>query len=147
MPRSLDRDLLNGAAGIEGYVADAAAEQIMNWLTKERGEDVAQVLCPVLRDVCQTVAVIHNLWVDEEYRGHGYGSDLLDKAMEYAGADAILLVCDISATQNIGFFLREFYEGRDFEVVHDTGSWPLMVWPPSVAEALRTALVTLSATV
>lgn len=136
--RSLNADA--DAGSIEGYAVRSSAEQIPNWLSEHTLQEETGILCEAIKSLCGEVAILKSLRVDEDSRGQGVGGSLLDEAINESYADVILLVADTFEIQAEGFDLRSWYEGRDFEVVVETGAGPLMAWPPDMAQALRSAL-------
>jgi ribosomal protein S18 acetylase RimI-like enzyme len=68
--------------------------------------------------------------VDDDSRGQGYGSDLMDQFFSEVGeqaVEAIILFADLSESQEDGFDLVRFYEGYDFEVVKKYPDGVLMI--------------------
>jgi len=103
----------------EGYVTDTNSEQFINWFNN-RHKIYDQTMIDKFKDKYKSVAFLNNMNVDEDSRGNGYGSEILedfisDASMHYP--DAIILIADTEESQNDGFDLVKFYEGYDFEIV------------------------------
>ena len=112
-------------SSISGYVVSTSAEQIPNWLDKY---NYNQKWANYMRQY-DKIAFLNNLWVDEDARGEGIGSDLLDSFIDEAsnkGAQAIFLSSDSGEIQIDSFNLVKWYETWDFEVLDNTSSDPLM---------------------
>ena len=74
------------------------------------------------------MALIRNMYVDDDYRGQGIGNDLVSNAIDDAannGADAIILVSDTD--EDNPFDLTKWYEGFGFEIVGTAGNNPVMI--------------------
>lgn len=123
----------NQGGTIEGYEVEASAEQLPNWLANEI--DNWQELTDKIRSQTDTIAIAKNMYVDEEMRGQGHGSELFDTFMGSTEAPIILLA-DTLDTQQSGFDLVSFYEERGFVSIQDTSSGPLMVYPEEFAAKL-----------
>lgn len=108
---------------LEGYVVDTDQPQLENYLTSQ-GASID--LVKALQSRYSRVGLIRNMWVDEEMRGGGIGSDMLEKAIGDAfafGADAILLVADMAEDNSqLGKPLDKWYEGWGFKTSGITGS-------------------------
>lgn len=63
---------------------------------------------------------IEYLWVDEKYRGKGFGSKLLNEAEKIA----INLGCDKAQLSTFEFQGRSFYEKRGYKVVGKLEDYP-----------------------
>lgn len=130
------------AGSIEGYVVDETAEQIPNWLSLWlEDEAIAKVIADFLRSAPRRVAVIKSFWVEPALRGQGHGASLFNMFMDDAKADAVLLVCDLGDTQQKGFDLSEFYKRREFLVVVDDYSYPMMAYPGDLADEIKGTIV------
>ena len=79
-----------------------------------------------IRSKFPLIAFLNNLNVNEDSRGEGNGSYLLDSFIEEAiVADAILLIADTGETNE--FDLAQWYESRGFHTLVQTASGPLML--------------------
>lgn len=117
----------------EGYVVDKNEENWKNFLKKEVSESkVTDFLISKIENSNTTiVAILRNINVEEDYRGKGYGDELMSLFIEAAGndsADVFLLVADKMESQNEGFDLRNWYENYGYEQVFDEEDVTLMVW-------------------
>lgn len=125
-----DDDLIGS---FEGYVVDKNEENWRNFLKKEVSESrVVDFLINKIENSKTTkVAVLRNINIEDEYRGNGYGDELMGVFINDAGnngADVFLLVADKLESQNEGFDLRNWYEGYGYEQVFDEEDTTLMVW-------------------
>ena len=102
--------------------------RLMNWAEKER---LSSETKQKLSELPLPVAILKNVWVDEESRGQGVGSELMSKFFDEAEeASSFVLIADSEQTQNQGFNLSKWYEGYGFEVVGESGAGPVMVYIP-----------------
>lgn len=117
----------------EGYCIDTSKENLKNWLEKEIGDD-GKVYKAIAKEV-GTVFILKNINVDEEFQGQGYGSQILEDAMDEAQDEyeAIILLCDIGESQKEGFVLEKFYSNHDFKTIGYFNDYPLMVSPEEIA--------------
>lgn len=74
----------------------------------------------------KTVGIIKSLHVDENHRGNGYGTNLLENMLYFLeGVDIIFLICD--NLEHNDFSLQSWYEDYGFHVVLDKFNCPLMI--------------------
>jgi 5'(3')-deoxyribonucleotidase len=113
---------------LEGYVVDTTQEQIPNYLSSQ---GASPNLINSIINTYKRVGLIRNMWVDEEARGQGTGSGLLEAAIDQAfayGAEAIILVADMSEDNNaLGKSLDKWYEGWGFKKIGMAGNDPVMI--------------------
>lgn len=110
---------------LEGYVVDTDQEQLENYLTSQ-GAD--QNLIDKLRNQFQRIAILRNLYVDEQNRNLGIGTELLNNAIQdslYNNAQAALLVSDSAENNEID--LVKWYNELGFNTVGFAGNDPVMV--------------------
>lgn len=110
---------------LEGYVVDTDQPQLENYLTSQ---GAAPELIAALRSRYNRIAIIRNMWVDEELRGGGIGTDLVGQAIGDAfssGAEAIVLVADMAESNVMP--LDKWYESFGFNTVGVAGGDPVMV--------------------
>jgi ribosomal protein S18 acetylase RimI-like enzyme len=110
---------------LEGYVMPTEKPNINNYL---QSQGATPELINNITNRYKTLALIRNMYVDDDDRGQGIGNDLVSNAIDDAvnnGADAILLVSDIDE-DNL-FDLTKWYEGFGFEVVGTAGNNPVMI--------------------
>jgi ribosomal protein S18 acetylase RimI-like enzyme len=110
---------------LEGYVMSTDKPNINNYL---QSQGATPELIKNITNRYKTLALIRNMYVDDEYRGQGIGNDLVSNAIDDAannGADAVILVSDTD--ENNPFDLTKWYEGFGFEIVGTAGTNPVMI--------------------
>ena len=110
---------------LEGYVMSTGKPNINNYL---QSQGATPELINNITNRYKTLALIRNMYVDDDYRGQGIGNDLVSNAIDDAannGADAIILVSDTD--EDNPFDLTKWYEGFGFEIVGTAGTNPVMV--------------------
>jgi ribosomal protein S18 acetylase RimI-like enzyme len=110
---------------LEGYVMSTDKPNINNYL---QSQGATPELINNITKRYKTLALIRNMYVDDDYRGQGIGNDLVSNAIDDAvnnGADAIILVSDTD--EDNPFDLTKWYEGFGFEVVGTAGNNPVMI--------------------
>ena len=118
-------DLSLDEGSLFGYVVDTRECNLKNWL-----EDIEQVdQLDTIRSSYDRVAIIKNIWVDEDARGQGIGTSLLDDALyeaELNGAQAVLLEADTSEDNR--FNLVSWYKDFEFDIISKQDeTYPLML--------------------
>lgn len=112
-----------------GYVVKTEEEQVENWFIRHKIDGTA------FKKAFEgkTLAFLNNMYVEEDERGNGVGTDLLSQFIDTAslsGADAIVLICDDDESQAEGFNLRDWYEDWEFEVsdlIEGNNASPVMI--------------------
>lgn len=125
----------NGSAF--GYVVSTSESNILNYLSQHT--DLAKQINNILAKRFDRVALLRNMYVDEDARGCGEGSDLVMQFMSEAelhGAQMIMLVSDAEEEQLEGFDLVTFYEGFDFYPSITTSSGMLMFSDEELADVV-----------
>jgi ribosomal protein S18 acetylase RimI-like enzyme len=110
---------------LEGYVMSTDKPNINNYL---QSQGATPELINNITKRYKTLALIRNMYVDDDYRGQGIGNDLVSNAIDDAannGADAIILVSDTD--EDNPFDLTKWYEGFGFEIVGTAGNNPVMI--------------------
>lgn len=120
----LDEEVENGT--IEGYVTNTRSDvQLQNYLEEQRRDGAVSAI----QTAYEKVAILTNMYVEEEGRGNGIGSGLLENFIDNAtvkGAEAIVLVADTVETNM--FDLVEWYETYDFKLLYgERDKCPVMV--------------------
>lgn len=104
----------------EGYITNVSEENFWNYVEDNLQFDEIEKLKKWVKNKKITeLAVLKNLWVDEEDRGKGIGNDLLDEFLNTHCGDNIpvFLVCDTFQDQEKGFDLEEWYKKWEFETL------------------------------
>ena len=110
---------------LEGYVMSTDKPNIGNYL---QSQGATPELINNITKRYKTLALIRNMYVDDDYRGQGIGNELVSNAIDAAAnndADAIILVSDTD--EDNPFDLTEWYEGFGFEVIGTAGNNPVMI--------------------
>lgn len=120
----LDKEIEEG--NIYGYVTDAREDvQLENYM---EDQDVLEAV-PIIQEKFHYVAILKNMYINEEHRGERIGSRLLDEFIGNATikkAEAIVLVADTAEDNE--FDLVKWYEGYGFEIIYgERDSFPVMV--------------------
>lgn len=110
---------------IEGYITKPKQEeQLENYLKKHGYDEYVSFI----KEKYENLAILTNLYIEENHRGNGFGSFLVHDFIYKAkrnGADAILLVADTGESND--FDLVEWYENYGFEIVAgEIDHYPLM---------------------
>lgn len=121
---NLDNEIENG--NIYGYVTNTKSDvQLKNYMEKQHVPEAV----PIIQGKFDTIAILTNMYVNEEERGNGIGTFLLLNFIENAvnkHAEAIVLVADTADTNQ--FNLVSWYEDYGFEIYYgDKNSFPVMV--------------------
>lgn len=123
-----------------GYVVDAQAPHILNYLAEHTGEELLSQLRQAFLDHKGHVALMRELQVEEKWRGKGIGNSLVAQFVKISkqhGATGFVLVADIGCEQAPGFDLVRWYEklGVKEAVVMESG-YPVMAYPPEFAQKI-----------
>ena len=129
--RSINQDDEGG--NLEGYVVDTDQPQLFNYL---ESQGAASELAKKIAKKFKRIGIIRNMYVDEEYRNQGVGTDLVNGAIDDAflsGAQAILLVSDEGERNE--FDLTRWYQDFGFKKIGVAGSDPVMLMTNQLTEA------------
>ena len=121
-------DQSNEGGSLEGYVVSTDQPQLINYF---HAQGAPTQLAEKLMSKFSVIGVIRNLYIDDEMRGQGYGSDLLDNAIDAAfnnGAEAIVLIADTSESNQID--LVKWYQNYGFEIIGNASGDPIMILTP-----------------
>lgn len=131
MYKKIDEEIDFGS--IEGYSVSYNDENYKIFLDENLNDKVylSKIIDFIKLNKFENIKIIKNLNVEDEYRGQGIGSDLLNS--ETNSADIVLLISDKYESQIKGFLLDKFYEAAGFHKLTETGSGALMCYPASVA--------------
>lgn len=123
----VSREFADFSAGIEGLMCEPEEQyRIGNYLAEQDYEEEWEKQSRNF----ERVAVLKNVWVEEDKKGKGRGNELvqwfLDEAME-RDMEAVFLVADV--TERNEFDLVTWYQSFGFtEVARIYGGCPLMRW-------------------
>jgi len=122
-PVSISQTVDGGS--LEGYVVDSDQPQLNNYLSSQ---GASTDVISSIQQRFKRIAIIRNMYVDEDRRGQGIGNDLVGNAIDSAdraGARAIVLVSDTQEDNAMN--LTQWYEGFGFEQIGTAGGDPVMV--------------------
>lgn len=71
-----------------------------------------------------SISILMNMFVEEDYRGNGVGNQLIDNFFDY-NKSPILLLCDISESE----WLESWYNRIGFGTVENIHGLPIMLKP------------------
>jgi len=118
-------DQSNSGGDLEAYVVNTSAPNMSNYL---ESQGVDQSIIQNLIKSYNTVGIIKNMHVDDEKRGRGYGSDLMNKAIDSAydnKAEAVILISDTAESNE--FDLTGWYKNYGFEVIGNASGGDLLM--------------------
>ena len=111
-----------GDFGLDGYRSDDLS-QLNNYLLKFNVTG-NELKLPKF----EKFAILTNMWVDEDVRGEGLGTEMLDNFLhDVKDVDIIFLIADAQETQKKGFNLEKWYASKKFKKIKDTSAGALMV--------------------
>lgn len=127
-------------ATLSGYSVSFKEENYKNFLIENISEkSLVDKIIKFMEDKgFNEIVIIKNLNVEEEFRGQGIGKALLEEALSFA--DIAMLISDKYEIQDEGFILDNFYKNSDFEIITETGSGNLMVYPSDIAIELKESI-------
>ena len=74
------------------------------------------------------IAFLKNMYVEEDFRGQGYGNNLLSWFIEEARAEgASIIILESDEYESNAFGLTAWYEGYGFEVMDTEDDLPIMI--------------------
>ncbi len=115
----------NEGGSLEGYVVDTDKPQLKNYL---ESQGAPEQLINNIASKFNRISIIKNMYIDDEYRGQGLGSNLLNNAIDSSydkGAEAILLIADVHESNE--FSLVDWYRNYGFEIIGDANGDPIML--------------------
>lgn len=111
---------------VEGYTVQSEAEQLANWV---RTIGCSEMCVSDVKKKFKKIAILKSMFVEEEERNQGIGSELLEGFVNEAtfnGSEAILLEADTGEENEIN--LIKWYESFGFKIIdRKTGNYPLMM--------------------
>ena len=100
-------------------------QRVLNWGEKERLDDEA---IKAISSLSAPIAILKNMYVDEELRGQGLGSDLIQRFLEEVYDTPVVLISEKGETNT--FDLAKWYEGYGFETIGSSGGAPVLLRLP-----------------
>lgn len=102
--------------GFEGYmlaytINPSKENNLSNFL---RDEGIPEAFINQIERINDEILVIKNIYVDEEYRGNGYGNEILEELLSHSLSGKVILIADMDETQQEGFNLIAFYNSYGF---------------------------------
>jgi GNAT superfamily N-acetyltransferase len=120
---SISQDVDGGS--LEGYVVDTNMPNLSNYLSSQGADPT---LAEKISQQFGRIGVIRNMYVDDDRRGEGIGSELMSNAIDSAydnDAEAIILVADTGESNE--FDLVNWYNNYGFEKIGDASGDPIML--------------------
>ena len=113
----------------EGYIVDTRAPELAQWISSQlrTRKVLATDLLATIQTIYTKIAILENLYVDDQHRNERYGTTLFHQFAQNVYEDqaqAILLVAD-NGNQN-NFTLFDWYQKLGFKTLAPTTSGPLM---------------------
>lgn len=106
-------------------------QHLTNWLDSHRVADtVRTTLALISHQMLFPIACLNNIEVDEDSRGMGIGSCLMDMFFDIIDGEAVtaILEVDTGQEQTPGFDLESWYSGYGFLNISGESSYPIMLW-------------------
>jgi GNAT superfamily N-acetyltransferase len=100
-------------------------QRVLNWGEKERLDDEAM---KIISSLSTPIAILKNMYVDEELRGQGLGSELIQRFLEEVYDIPAILISEEGETNT--FDLANWYEGYGFEAIGSSGGAPVLLRLP-----------------
>lgn len=102
--------------GFDGYmlaytINPSKENNLSNFL---RDEGISEAFINQIERINDDILVIKNIYVDEEYRGNGYGNEILEELLSHSLSGKAILIADKDETQQEGFNLITFYNSYGF---------------------------------
>lgn len=102
--------------GFDGYmlaytINPSKENNLSNFL---RDEGIPEAFINQIERINDDILVIKNIYVDEEYRGNGYGNEILEELLSHSLSGKAILIADKDETQQEGFNLITFYNSYGF---------------------------------
>lgn len=119
-----DEEVIATGEGVVHYASD----NVRNWADMQRIDPAIIAQLEPL-DALLPIGILKNLFVDEEFRSQGYGSDLIAELMDEAwraGAKTLLLEADIGDTSNV-IALEPWFQSFGFETIGYSNGYPIMI--------------------
>ena len=97
-------------------------QRVLNWAEKERTSPETIEMIGTLK---APIAILKNMYVEEESRNQGIGTDLLQQFLDKAYNMPILLISDEGEENAFG--LTNWYEKYGFEYIGESGGYPVLL--------------------
>ena len=119
-------ELENSTGAVEGLMCEPSEHhRVANYLEEQGYADIWERVA----GQHNRIAVLKNVWIEEDSKGLGLGGELVEWFMmeaENRRMEAVYLVAD-TLTDN-SFNLIQWYESRGFVNITDKTECPLMKW-------------------
>ena len=100
-------------------------EHINNWIETER---VQPNFDTIPDDELFPIGILKNINVNEEYRGQGFGVDLMENFLtECSHCQYVVLIADLGEEQREDFNLIDWYKSFGFTIFGESGGNPVMI--------------------
>ena len=97
-------------------------QRVLNWAENER---ISPGTIKTIGTLETPIAILKNIYVEEESRNQGIGTDLLQQFIDEAYNMPILLISDEGEENAFG--LTNWYEKYGFEYIGDSGGYPVLL--------------------
>lgn len=109
----------------EGYIVNPKKEN--NLIVFLESEFASYQLISAVKKINDDILVVKNIFIDEDFRGQGFGSEVFEEIISHSLNNKIILCADTDEVQNDGFDLIKFYQSYGFDIIERSESNPFMV--------------------
>jgi ribosomal protein S18 acetylase RimI-like enzyme len=100
-------------------------EHLNNWVALER---IQPNFDTIPDDKLFPIGILKNINVNEEYRGQGFGVDLMENFLtECSHCQYVVLIADLGEEQREDFNLIDWYKSFGFTIFGESGGNPVMI--------------------
>ena len=126
--RVIEESFSEETEGFEGgclaYETNPAKEpNLINYL---QDQGVEKDIIEAIKKINEDILLVKNMYIDEEYRGNGFGSIVFEEMLNESTTGKVILISDNEEDQRPGFNLNDFYTEYGFEKANKQSS-PLMM--------------------